>query len=259
MSGICKHQCSFAVKNLILPKQFFFFLFINFVKCTFYSCIVEDLILFWKPTKKEAFEIFVQGVVIKLLLDDDGSLGCLESIMNGSPHHVAAAQKVEKLLESKKSLVTSNRWDPKFTDELKKKSALSDEELPRAFEGTCQACQLQRDISRWICLENDNEETMEFLVGKYCADRAIIYHEIHHFCDVKLKKNCQEKMPDLRKVSLTDRVIDGVREYCESEEQQKWMNDLFKDYEELIDKADQWATDGREYKRMKTAILSYMY
>ena len=38
-----------------------------------------------------------------------------ESIMNGSPHHDAAAQKVRKVLEGRKSLVTSNRWDPKFT------------------------------------------------------------------------------------------------------------------------------------------------
>lgn len=221
---------------------------------------VEDLLLFWKPTEKEAFEIFVQGVVIKLLLDDDGSLGCLESIMNGSPHHGAAAQKVGKVLERQKSLVTSNRWDPKFTDELKIKSELSDDELRDAFEGTCQACQLRRDITRSIFLENDNGETVEFLVGRYCADRAIIYHEIHHFCDVKLKKNCQEKIPDLKDFALADRdrpVLDIVIEYCQSEEQQQWMNDLFEDYEEVIDKADQWAPDGREYQRMKSAVLLY--
>lgn len=221
---------------------------------------VEDLLLFWNPTKKEAFEIFVQGVVIKLLLDDDGSLGSLESIMNGSPHHVAAAQKVGKVLERQKSLVTSNRWDPNFTDELKIKSELCDDELRYAFEGTCQACQLQRDITRSIFLENDNGETTEFLVGRYCADRAIIYHEIHHFCEVKLKKNCQEKIPDLKDFALADRdrpVIDIVIEYFQSEEQRQWTNDLFEDYEDVIEKADQWATDGREYQRMKSAVSLY--
>lgn len=222
---------------------------------------ISDLQFSWNPTRKEAFEVFLQSLLTKLLLDEDPSYGFLERIMKENPHLADAERKVEDDLQSRKSLVSSSRWDPKFTDELKNNSVLTHKKLPHAFEGKCQACRCLRDITRKISLQNDNEETVvKFRVGQFCADRAVIYQKIHHFCDVKLGKSCLAKIPDLKEVALADRdrpVIESVRDYCKRQEQQEWINELFDDYEELLNDADKWAIDGSEYKRMKTTVFSY--
>ncbi|XP_044169708.1 ubiquitin carboxyl-terminal hydrolase 36-like isoform X2 [Acropora millepora] len=75
----------------------------------------EDLQFLWNPTEKEVFQIFLQSLLIRLLLDEDPSYGCLERIMKENPQLVAAERKVEDALKSRKTLVSSSRWDPKFT------------------------------------------------------------------------------------------------------------------------------------------------
>ncbi|XP_015777672.1 PREDICTED: uncharacterized protein LOC107355599 isoform X2 [Acropora digitifera] len=104
------------------------------------GCIsAEDLQFLWNPTAKEVFQIFLQSLLIRLLLDEDPSYGCLERIMKENPQLVAAERKVEDALKSRKTLVSSSRWDPKFTDQLKKISVLRHEKLPHV-KRTCQAC-----------------------------------------------------------------------------------------------------------------------
>lgn len=220
----------------------------------------EDLQFVWNPTRKEIFELFLQSLLTRLLLDEDPSYGCLEPIMKKSQRHVDAVWKVESVLESKKNLVSSSRLDREFTDELKKNRVLTLEKLPYVFKGKCQACRFSRDISRMISLQNDNGETVvEFRVGRFCAGKATIYHKIHHFCDVKLKKSCKGKIPGLKEVVLADRnrpVIDSVIEYCQREEQRQWMHQLFDDYEKLLNKADKWTREGSHYRNMQNTVFS---
>ncbi|XP_067043953.1 coiled-coil domain-containing protein 82-like isoform X2 [Acropora muricata] len=220
----------------------------------------NDLPFVWNPTRKEIFELFLQSLLTRLLLDEDPSYGCLESILKKSQRHVDAVWKVESVLESKKNLVSSSRWDRKFTDELKKNRVLTHEQLPYVFEGKCQACRFSRDISRMISLQNDDGETVvEFLVGRFCAGKATIYQKIHHFCDVKLKKSCKRKIPGLKEVVLADRdrpILDSVIEYCQREEQRQWMNQLFDDYEKLLNKADKWTREGSHYRSMQSTVFS---
>lgn len=61
------------------------------------------------------------------------------------------------------------------------------------FEG---ACRRPRTITQLFCFyqELNGEIVRKFRIGCYCADKALIYHRIHHYCSVELKKACEEKL-----------------------------------------------------------------
>ena len=79
MTDICKNHHSFRhyseLFNIIKTNFFSHECICNL--STFYSFIAEDLQFLWNPTRKEVFEIFLQSLLTRLLLDEDPSYGCL--------------------------------------------------------------------------------------------------------------------------------------------------------------------------------------
>jgi len=204
-----------------------------------------------KPTLEEAHAIYVQ-VVLRSLLENDSSEN------ESDPGFEQAKIVIEDKLWSKKMLVDSNAWSIEFKEMLGRYSFLEDTTLlSKPVDATCkcQACKRNRHITRCFSFYKVPQGgiVQEFRIGCYCADKASLYHQLHHYCSFTLMKKCIEKLEEVKEMESTE---DIVQRLCMEDEE--WMNELFAAFKDLLNKADEWAIDGKEHRKMMRAVSSYM-
>ncbi|XP_068762715.1 uncharacterized protein [Montipora capricornis] len=211
----------------------------------------------WNPSSKDAFKVLVQNILTRLLMPED-----VVSVEDSDPYFEKAKQIIEKELGGRKSLVTSNVWSQDFLKLLSENHVLEQRFLAGAETAKCQACQRKRKITRVISLQNEEGETVkDFRVGQFCAAQGVLFHRIHHYISVELKKRCEEKLPHLEQIAQMDSnrsITDVVSTYCE-EQKEEWLKELYTKYKDMIRKADEWTTEGKEYQRMKSSVSSFRH
>lgn len=120
-------------------------------------------------------------------------------------------------------------------------------------KGKCQACLLPRSLTeRIVCYQPDGEVEM-FKVGCFCAERGLLYHELHHWRQ-QLKESCSEKIKKVRHKAGTKTPEEIVKECLDDQE---WLDLLFNNFQTVLNAADRWAIDGDKRKAMQKYCRSF--